>query len=206
MEYKNCTIEDFSNLTASNAAAPGGGSVSAMSSSFGAALVIMAARLTENKKGYEEVQSEMKDAIAKAEPLRQELLEDIEKDSRSFDLYMQALKLPKKTEEEKRERRNAMQEALKKACEVPLSVARKSIEVLELAKIVCEKANRNAASDALVAALSARSGCLGAVQNVLINSKGVKDENFSNKMSETCESIAKKAVEIERECHRLANI
>ncbi|MDO5021983.1 MAG: cyclodeaminase/cyclohydrolase family protein [Eubacteriales bacterium] len=206
MEYKHYTLEDFSDITASNAAAPGGGSISAMSSSFGAALVSMAARLTENKKGYEEVQEEMKEVIKLSEPLRLELLDDIEKDSRSFDLYMQALKLPKSTEEEKQERRNAMQEALKKACEVPLSVAQKSIKVLELAKIVCEKANRNAASDALSGAFAARSGCMGAVQNVLINSKGVKDEAFVQDMQDKCSLIVDKAHKIEEECMRLANI
>lgn len=206
MEYKNYTIEAFSDLTASNAAAPGGGSVSALTSSLGAALVIMAAKLTENKKGYEAAQTEMKEIIAKAEPLRQELLDDIEKDSRSFDSYMQALKLPKETEKEKAERRRAMQEALKKACEVPLSVAQKSIDVMELAKIACEKCNRNAASDALVAAFSARSGCLSAVQNVLINIKNIKDEDFVKKYSEMCETITKKAEKIEQECKKLANI
>ena len=113
---------------------------------------------------------------------------------------MLALKLPKNTDEEKRLRQDAMQEALKNACNVPLGVAKKSIEVLKLSKIVCEKGNKNTLSDGLVSAYMARSAALGAIQNVLINLSGIKDESFVISMKNECEIIQNRATELENAC------
>ena len=110
-----------------------------MTASYAAALVCMVAELTIGKKGYENVNDIMSDLLNKANTLRKDLLDNIQKDSSSFDGYMLALKLPKNTDEEKRLRQDAMQEALKNACNVPLGVAKKSIEVLKLSKLSAKR-------------------------------------------------------------------
>ncbi|MGI6738934.1 MAG: cyclodeaminase/cyclohydrolase family protein [Christensenellales bacterium] len=200
IDFKYYTLQDFSDLTASSSPAPGGGSISAMTASYAAALVCMVAELTIGKKGYENVNDIMSDLLNKANTLRKDLLDNIQKDSSSFDGYMLALKLPKNTDEEKRLRQDAMQEALKNACNVPLGVAKKSIEVLKLSKIVCEKGNKNTLSDGLVSAYMARSAALGAIQNVLINLSGIKDESFVISMKNECEIIQNRATELENAC------
>lgn len=200
IDFKHYTLQDFSDLTASSSPAPGGGSISAMTASYAAALVCMVAELTIGKKGYENVNDIMSDLLNMADTLRKDLLDDIQKDSSSFDGYMLALKLPKNTDEEKRLRQDAMQEALKNACNVPLGVAKKSIEVLKLSKIVCEKGNKNTLSDGLVSAYMARSAALGAIQNVLINLAGIKDESFVISMKNECEIIQNRATELENAC------
>ncbi|HHU02568.1 MAG TPA: cyclodeaminase/cyclohydrolase family protein [Christensenellaceae bacterium] len=200
MDFKYYTLQDFSDLTASSSPAPGGGSISAMTASYAAALVCMVAELTIGKKGYENVNDIMSDLLNKADTLRKDLLDNIQKDSSSFDGYMLALKLPKNTDEEKRLRQDAMQEALKNACNVPLDVAKKSIEVLKLSKIVCEKGNKNTLSDGLVSAYMARSAALGAIQNVLINLAGIKNESFVTSMKNECKIIKNRATELENAC------
>ena len=92
---KNMTIQQFAMQTASNEPVPGGGSISALAGSLAAALTEMVAGLTIGKKKYAEAEEEMKAAVAPMQQIRDQLLEDIKRDSESFDQYMQALTLPK---------------------------------------------------------------------------------------------------------------
>ncbi|MBP3215948.1 MAG: cyclodeaminase/cyclohydrolase family protein, partial [Clostridium sp.] len=120
---KDLTCEGFADITLSDAPAPGGGSVSALAGALGAALAGMVANLTIGKKKYEEVQDEMKELAAQAAALQKELIADIDKDSTSFNIYMDAIGMPKDTEEQKAARKAKMQEGLKAAAQVPLSCA-----------------------------------------------------------------------------------
>jgi formiminotetrahydrofolate cyclodeaminase len=101
MDMKNLSVMELSDLTASKSAAPGGGSISALAGAFAASLVCMVAKLTEGKKGYEAVSLRMKELETQSEALRLNLLDDIQRDSSSFDAFMEALAMPKTTEEEK---------------------------------------------------------------------------------------------------------
>ena len=112
-DLKDLTVEGFVDVTASDAPAPGGGSVSALAGALAAALAEMVANLTVGKAKYAEVEGEMKELAASGAALRKELVEDIQKDSTSFNLYMDAIGMPKDTDEEKAARREAMQNGLK---------------------------------------------------------------------------------------------
>ena len=153
---KNMTIEQFAMQTAANEPVPGGGSISALAGALAAALTEMVAVLTIGKKKYAEAEEEMKAAVEPMHNICQQLLVYIERDSQSFDLYMQALGLPKETEEEKAARTDAMQNGLKAAVAVPLSVAKASYEVLPYAELMVAKGNKTAVTDALVATMMAR--------------------------------------------------
>ena len=96
---KNMTIQEFAMQTASNEPVPGGGSISALAGSLAAALTEMVAGLTIGKKKYADVEEEMKAAVEPMKAVCAQLLDDIKRDSESFDQYMQALTLPKETEE-----------------------------------------------------------------------------------------------------------
>ena len=197
MNMKDMTVAQLNQITASSQPAPGGGSISAMAGAYAAALVCMVSKLTVGKKGYEDVQEQMADLERQAEPLRQDLLEDIQKDTESFNAYMEALALPKETEDEKAVRRAAMQEALKGASQVPLKVARKCLEILKLAAVAVELGNINTASDGMVGVLMARAATLGAVNNVLINLGGIKDEGFVSQMQAACDELSQQANALE---------
>lgn len=122
-DLKDLSIEEFAAVTASDSPAPGGGSVAAMAGAVSAALAEMVANLTIGKSGYEEHEEEMKKIAGEVSAIRAELIADIQKDASSFNGYMDALSLPKETEEEKAFRREKMQEGLKAAAQVPLEAA-----------------------------------------------------------------------------------
>ncbi|MDY4784120.1 cyclodeaminase/cyclohydrolase family protein [Pygmaiobacter massiliensis] len=195
---KNMTIEAFAQLTASNEPVPGGGSISALAGALAAALAEMVAGLTISKKKYAEVEDEMKAVVAPMRKLQEQLLLDIQRDSESFDLYMQALTLPKETEEEKAARTAAMQEGLKAAVKVPLSVANAAYEILPVAELMVNKGNQTAVTDALVATMLARTAALGALFNVKINLQSIKDEAFVAETSKEVEVLERKTVDFEK--------
>ncbi len=178
MEMKKMTLEQFCAETASNQPAPGGGSVSALAGALAASLAEMVAQLTVGKKGYEDAEAEMAELLPKAAALREKLLDDITRDSQSFNGYMDALSLPKSTDAEKEARRAAMQQALKDAAQVPLEVAHTAAEAMPLAATLVKKGNKNAVTDGLVAAMMTRTAVLGALYNVKINLGSIKDEAF----------------------------
>lgn len=182
MDMKTMTLEVFCATTASNEPAPGGGSVAALAGALAASLAEMVAQLTVGKKGYEDAADEMNALIPQAAALRAELLEDITRDSTSFNAYMDALALPKNTDEEKDTRRQAMQEALKKAAEVPLGVAETAAKIMPLAAVLVKKGNSNAVTDGLVSAMMTRTAVLGALLNVKINLGSIKDEAYVAEM------------------------
>ena len=194
---KNMTIQQFAMQTASNEPVPGGGSISALAGSLAAALTEMVAGLTIGKKKYAEAEEEMKAAIEAMQPVRDQLLEDIKRDSESFDQYMQALTLPKDTEEEKAARTEAMQNGLKAAVAVPFSVAKAACSILPYAETMVTKGNKTAVTDALVAAMMARTAVLGAGFNVKINLESIKDPEYVESIGKEVAELEKKAVEME---------
>lgn len=195
---KNMTVEQFAMQTASNEPVPGGGSISALAGALAAALTEMVAGLTIGKKKYAEVEEEMKKAVAPMHEICEHLLDDIKRDSESFDLYMQALILPKETEEEKAARTKAMQDGLKAAVAVPVSVAKRAYEVMPYAEVMVTKGNKTAVTDALVATMMARTAVLGALFNVKINLESIKDEAFVEETAKEVAVIEKNALAYEK--------
>ena len=195
---KNMTIQEFAMQTASNEPVPGGGSISALAGSLAAALTEMVAGLTIGKKKYADVEEEMKEAVEPMKAVCAQLLDDIKRDSESFDQYMQALTLPKETEEEKAARTEAMQNGLKAAVEVPLSVAKVACGILPYAETMVVKGNKTAVTDALVATMMARTAVLGAGFNVKINLESIKDQEYVDRIGKEVTELEKQAIEQEK--------
>ena len=196
---KDQTIQEFLDITASSAPAPGGGSVAALAGALGAALAGMVAELTVGREKYRDSEEAMQQVRREAEGLRQELLLAIDKDSESFTQYMEALAMPKNTEEEKAARRAAMQEGLKAASLVPFAVAETAAKLMPLAKTASEFGNPNAVTDALVSAMMARSAVLGAILNCRINLASIKDEGFVAEMNAKADALIAQTVCGEKE-------
>lgn len=197
MEMKDWSLEQFCAVTASNEPAPGGGSVAALAGALAASLAEMVAQLTLAKKGYEAVTGEMQDLIPKAAQLRKELLDEITRDSTSFNAYMEAIALPKSTDEEKAVRKQAMQSALKIAGEVPLHVAVTAANIMPMAALLVKKGNSNAVTDGLVAAMMTRTAVLGALLNVKINLGSIQDEAYVADMKEKIHQLEEEIIHSE---------
>ncbi|KPL19865.1 MAG: methenyltetrahydrofolate cyclohydrolase [candidate division Zixibacteria bacterium SM23_81] len=187
-------IDQFLQELASSSPAPGGGSVAALSGCLGAALVAMVCRLTVDKPKYAEVSEELRGILSEAEQLRQRLEGLVERDTEAFNSVMAAFRLPKETEEQRSERSSAIQEATRRATEVPLEVLSVSARVLELSQVVAAKGNVNSVSDAGVAAEMARAGARGAALNVQINLGGLQDESFVTDTRESMSAITNRII------------
>ncbi len=145
-------VIDFVAATASKEPTPGGGAIAALTGATGAALAEMVANLTFGKKGYEEVQSEMEELQTKSEAIRNRMLELSQADADVFNIFMNALGLPKNTDEEKATRTAAIQQAYKDAAMVPFEIGELAYQIFDLVK--------------------------AAFLNVRINLSGIKDEAF----------------------------
>jgi glutamate formiminotransferase/formiminotetrahydrofolate cyclodeaminase len=172
------TVEGFLDRLASEDATPGGGSAAAVAASTGAALVAMVARLTDGKKGYEDVSPRMADIVKTADAERTALLTLADRDTAAFDGVMRAFRMPKESDAEKAERTSAIQTAFREAAAVPADVARRSADLLPLAVEVIRTGNENAASDGLAAAHLLFAGVQTALANVAINLGSIKDEEL----------------------------
>lgn len=190
------TITDFIATLGSDEPAPGGGSASALAGAVGAALTRMVCELTIGKKKYAEFDEEMKPVLSGMTDLNNRLLEAIDADTEAFNKVSAVFAMPKETDEDKENRKMAMQEALKYATQVPFHTMELLLEGLELTAKAIGKSNTNAASDLGVAALTMKAGLYGSWLNVLINIGGVKDEQFRNEYSEKGKDVLAKGTEV----------
>jgi formiminotetrahydrofolate cyclodeaminase len=178
VRLSNLPVNAFLDTVASDNPAPGGGSVVALAGALGAALVAMVARLTAGRERYAAYDAEMRTLLRQADALRQDLADLVDADSTAYTAVTAAYQLPKGSEELKAQRTAAIQVALRRAVEMPLAVAAACVAVLQLAGQAAGHGNRNAASDAAVAALMAYAGLQGAGRNVRVNLRTIRDEAF----------------------------
>jgi glutamate formiminotransferase/formiminotetrahydrofolate cyclodeaminase len=172
------TLERFVHETASESPAPGGGSISAAVGAFGAALAAMVANLSSHKRGWDARWEEFSAWAEKGKAHHDELLRLIDDDTAAFNLLMAAFGMPATTEQEKADKRAAIQTATRQAIEAPFRVMEVALESMEVIAAMAEGGNPNSVSDAGVGALCARTAVMGAYLNVKINAKDVVDRTW----------------------------
>jgi glutamate formiminotransferase/formiminotetrahydrofolate cyclodeaminase len=193
------SVRDFIEEIANRSSAPGGGSASAAIAAIGAGLGCMVGQLTYGIRKFENVDKEIRSLIPPLYNAVQNLIPMIDADTNAFNDYMDAMRLPKNTDEEKQIRTNAMQEGLKKAIQIPLATMRYGDEVWDAMIEVAKYGNIASKSDVEVGASALAMGIWGAYKNVLINLKDIKDTDFINKTTETATKIKDRATEKQNE-------
>ena len=191
------TVKGFARETASESAAPGGGSISANMGALGAALATMVANLSAHKRGWDDRWKEFSDVAEKGQAVMEELLALIDEDTAAFDRIMDCFSMPKGTEEEKAARAAALEEATLYAAQVPLRTMEASLKAIPLALEMAQKGNPASASDAGVAALAATAGIRGAALNVRINAAGLQDKSKAAPLLLRAADIVKEAKALE---------
>eukprot|EP01155_Anaeramoeba_flamelloides_P002217 Anaeramoba_flamelloidesa1057518_359.p1 GENE.a1057518_359~~a1057518_359.p1 ORF type:complete len:565 (+),score=124.17 a1057518_359:115-1809(+) len=186
----NKTIIGFNNELSRDSVAPGGGSVASLCGTLSSALSAMVCNLTIGKKGYESVFEELETIGNRCQNLKDKLTILIDKDTEAFNDIISARRMPRRSEEDKLKRLEAIKQANRNATLIPLQVMEHSLEILELNKTVVQKGNENSLSDGGVANLLAMSSVEGAYYNVLINLQGITDDE------EWKQEISKKAKKI----------
>jgi len=192
------TIKEFLEKIGSDSPTPGGGSVAALSAALAASLTEMVANLTIGKKGYDDVEDEMKEIVQDALRLKSDLVTAIDNDSKAYNDVMIAIKLPGNSDTEKRHREEKIQRGLKHATLVPLTVAHCAIRVMELAGKSVTKGNKNAITDGIVAIMMAKTAVLSALYNTKINLSSIKDKAFIGKISKQVKDLETNALSREK--------
>ncbi|MDT4897139.1 MAG: glutamate formiminotransferase / formiminotetrahydrofolate cyclodeaminase [Acidobacteriota bacterium] len=193
---ERASVKDFVTEVTSKDPTPGGGAAAAHAASLGAALGEMIAHLTEGREKFADVQADVKDVLAELIPLRARLARTATEDAASFERVMEARRLPQGSEDERRERVNRIEEALKGAATVPLEVAGTGVQVLELLETLSEIGNPNALSDAATGAQLVLAAVASARYNVLVNTADIEDEEFAAEHRSRASDLLERAREI----------
>ena len=194
------SLSAFADLTASEAPAPGGGSIAAYLGSLGAALSTMVANLSAHKRGWDARWAEFSAYAEQGQALKKHLLRLVDEDTAAFNEVMAAFALPKSNDIEKKARTAAIQAATKLAVQVPLETMRLAAQIMPLAEAMVKIGNPNSITDAGVGAMCARSAVYGAYFNVCINLGSLKDIKFveavKQQANEILHSVLHKELEI----------
>ncbi|MBR0575393.1 cyclodeaminase/cyclohydrolase family protein [Proteiniclasticum sp. BAD-10] len=184
---RELTVQEFTRVLGEGKPTPGGGAAAALSASLAAALTSMVFNLTIDKKvakDYPEaVILSLKEAREATDKFRESYLQLMVDDAKAFDILMEGYCLPKETEEEKKIRSEHIEKAKEKVLEVPWVLLNEAFSMYEPLKVATEYGNKNAISDAGVAAILIHSAIEGAALNVFINlaSSEVNEETINLK-------------------------
>ena len=180
--FKNQSISNFIDHISRNTPTPGGGSASALSAALGVSLSTMVANLSVGRKDLMHNYDKFIKISEDCQNMKDIFLELIDKDSEAYDNVISAIRLPKKSDQDKKLRKKAIVEATIDAAEMPLQILKKSIPALEQTLNIAENGNPNSITDVGVGASLIRTAAYGASLNVLINAKDldVKKTNYFN--------------------------
>lgn len=178
MKLSGTTVTAFVDELASASPAPGGGSIAALGAALAAGLTSMVGELTVGREKYKDAQEDMEDLRSEGKVGASKLLDLMEKDTDAFNSFMDAMKLPKDTDELKKTRSEAMQKAAKGTVEVPMRTLTLCAEIEKMALLAAQKGNANAVTDAGTAGQFARAAAISAAYNVRVNLFSIKDAEY----------------------------
>ncbi len=199
------SLKGFTEETASESPAPGGGSVSASMGAMGVALGTMVANLSSHKPGWDDRWEEFSQWAEQGKGYMDELIHLVDEDTNAFNKIMDAFGLPKSTDAEKVARKQAIQDATLYAIEIPYRVMEVSYKSMEVMKAMAEIGNPNSVSDAGVGALAARSALMGAYLNVKINAEGLDDKAKIDQFLSKGDELVTQANSLEQEILAIVN-
>lgn len=200
MKLIDMTVTNFTNEVDSNSPAPGGGSVAALASDIGVGLSRMMAHLSFGKKKYEALDESVKEEFEvkfdKLGKLRDELSKLIDEDTKSFNEFMKALKMPKDTFKQITERQKVMADATLYSIKVPYKTAALSLEAMKELEFLVENGNQNAITDIGVGTLMLCTGLEGAILNVKVNLMSLENKELAKKYADSCSEMLEQGKEI----------
>ena len=188
-------IQEFLDVLSSKEPVPGGGGASALAGALGNALGQMVANLTIGKKKYAQVEDEIKELAERMKGIQGQFTALADQDAKVFAPLAKCYSLPSGTEEEKAYKAEVMEARLLDASLVPMEIMEKASEMLEIMDILADKGSRMAVSDVGVGVQFIRTALLGAVMNVYINTKSMKNRGKAEEMNEKAERLIREGTE-----------
>ncbi len=190
-------IEDFLSDTASkDPLVPSGGSVLALCGALSAALTELVVNTTIGKKGYEHIYDEMIEISDELSHYRNEFTKEMDSDAVAYGSVIEAVRLPKDSDDEKKVRSLEIEIAYKKSVEIPLGLAKSTIQLLQIIELIMKKGNKNAYGDAYTASLIGKAVVMGSLSNGRHNLNHIKDKNFIKESIERAKKIEEELNEI----------
>lgn len=199
------TLSSFADETAAESMAPGGGSISAYVGTLGVALGTMVANLSGHKKEWDHRWKEFSDWAIKGQQYKNKLLLLVDEDTNAFNKIIDGFRMPKDTDEQKKLRAEAIEEATKYATQVPFTVMETAYQSMEVMQAMLKDGMQTSLSDSAVGILCAKAAVTGAYFNVKINAKDIKDRAFAEDILKRSEDIYQKTIAIEQETIDLVN-
>src|SRR5258705_6842641 len=193
VSYSEMALADLLDAFSSTDPVPGGGSAAALAGAVGASLLLMVAGIPKTKTGAPEETADLAEAAAHLHPLRDQLLELVDRDSEAYKQVMVALRLAKDTDAEKAARRQAVDRATRGATDTPLDTMRACQQALRGAVIVAANGNRRTTSDVGVGVELLLAALRGARLNVDINLSTLDDAAFAARVREEAEELERDA-------------
>ena len=192
---ESMTIQEFLDVLSSKEPVPGGGGASALAGALGNALGQMVSNLTIGKKKYALVEDEIKELAERMKGIQGQFTQLADQDAKVFAPLAKCYSLPSDTEEEKAYKAEVMEARLLDASLVPMEIMEKAAEMLEIMDILADKGSRMAVSDVGVGVQFIRTALLGAVMNVYINTKSMKNRGKAEEMNEKAERLIREGTE-----------
>ncbi|WP_422446144.1 cyclodeaminase/cyclohydrolase family protein [Thermoanaerobacterium sp. DL9XJH110] len=186
---KSC--REFVRVLASKEPVPGGGGAAALVGAIGMALGNMVGTLTVGKEKYKDVEKEVMEIMNEATAIQNRLMELVDKDAEVFKEVADVYKMPKSTAEEKKKREEAMENALKQACSVPIEIMKSACDAIRLQRRLADIGSQLAISDVGVGVLCLKAALISGKLNVIINLNGIKDREFVKKTGDEMEQLVK---------------
>jgi formiminotetrahydrofolate cyclodeaminase len=193
VSFGEMAVADLMDAFASTDVVPGGGSAAALAGATGASLLLMVAGLPKTKSGAPEETADLAEAASRLHPLRDSLLELVDRDSDAYSQVMEAFRLPKSTDEEKEARKQAIERATRLATEAPLNTMRACQQALRGAVVVARNGNRRTTSDIGVGVELLRAALRGARLNVEINLSSLDDAAYAARVRTEMEQLERDA-------------
>jgi glutamate formiminotransferase/formiminotetrahydrofolate cyclodeaminase len=187
--FAEMALADLIDAFSSTDAVPGGGSAAAFAGAVGVSLLMMVAGLPKTKTGAPEETADLAEASSRLHPLRDALLELVDRDSDAYRQVLAAFRLPKVSDAEKAARTEAIDRATRAAIDAPLDTMRLCQQALRGAVIVASNGSRRTTSDVGVAVELLVAALRGARLNIDINLTGLNDEAYTARIREEVEEL-----------------
>jgi len=192
-------LKAFASITAADTVAPGGGSIAAYVGALGVSLGTMVANLSAHKAGWDDRWEEFSDWAVKGQAFQEKLLYLVDEDTSAFNRIIEGFRMPKSTDEEKEQRKKAIEEATKYAIEIPYELMQTAYASMEIMQEMLTKGIPSSLSDGAVGALCARTAVIGGYFNVRINAKDLKDRAYADSIIAKADKIYQSTIQKEAE-------
>lgn len=187
------TVPSFLDAISAADPTPGGGSAAALVGATGAALLEMVAGMPKTRTNAIAEREALDQAHSELQTIRRTLTDLIDRDAAAYDLVIAAFRRPKATDQDKAERRAAIQEATRVATEIPLETIRVCVQAMRAGEAVVLHGNPSAASDGKVGYRLLHAAALSAKDNVDINLGGITDLPLQASLRDESQQLADQA-------------